>query len=92
MPNTNQAAKRNRQNVKRKLINRARKTQIKTCTKKLEAAVAENNAATADENYKLVQARLDKAAKGRTIHPNKAARRKSRLQKKINAMKAAQSS
>ena len=88
MPNTSQAAKRQRQNVKRKLINRARKTAIKTQTKKVETAVTEENAATAAEAYKIVQARLDKAAKGRTIHPNKAARRKSRLQKKINAMKA----
>jgi small subunit ribosomal protein S20 len=92
MPNTNQAAKRQRQNVKCKLVNRARKTAIKTHTKKVETAVAEQNVATADEAYKLVQARLDKAAKGRTIHPNKAARRKSRMQKKINAMKAAKSS
>ena len=91
MPNTTQAAKRMRQNVKQRLANRARKTAIKTYTKKVTAAIADKNGNAADEAFILVQARLDKAAKNRTVHPNKAARRKSRLQKQINAMKAAQS-
>ena len=88
MPNTKTAAKRMRQNAKRNVINRARKAVIKTHTKKIEKAVAEGNAAEADEAFKVVQARLDKAAKGKTIHPNKAARRKSRMAKKINKLKA----
>lgn len=88
MPNTRQAAKRMRQTEKLKTRNRARKTQIKTFTKKILQAVEAGNVAEATTNMQTVQKKLDKAAKTRTIHPNKAARRKSRLQKQINAIQA----
>lgn len=88
MPNTNTAAKRMRQNAKTKMINRARKTAIKNTSKKVIKAVADGNLATAEEAFRATQKKLDKAVKSNTIHKNKAARRKSRLQKKINALKA----
>ncbi len=88
MPNTKTAAKRMRQNVKRKTINRARKTAIKTFTKRFEKAIDESKPAIAEAELRAVQTKLDKAAGGKTIHPNKAARRKSRLQKKLNQLKA----
>jgi small subunit ribosomal protein S20 len=88
MPNTKQAAKRLRQTEKRNADNRARKTQIKTYTKKFLKAVEDGNATEATEQLRATQKRLDKAAKKSTIHRNKAARRKSRLQKKLNAMQA----
>ena len=88
MPNTQQAAKRGRQSEKRKLASKARKTAIKTATKAVTKAVAEKNTTDAAEAFKVMQARLDKAAKSSTIHRNKAARRKSRIQKRINKIAA----
>lgn len=87
MPNTKQAAKRMRQNDKRRTINRSRKTAIKTFTRKVTTAVEAKDATEAQAQFVELQKRVDKAAKENTIHPNAAARRKSRIQKKINAIK-----
>lgn len=89
MPNTKQAAKRHRQDQERRQSNKAKKSMIRTFTKKVDQALEEGNAAVADDMFKVAQQKLDKAAKTNIVHPNKAARRKSRLQKKINAAKAA---
>jgi small subunit ribosomal protein S20 len=88
MPSSKQAAKRMRQDAKRKAASRARKTAIKTATKAVTKAVGEKNQGDAQGAFKVMQARLDKAAKTSTIHRNKAARRKSRVQKQINALNA----
>ena len=88
MPNTKTAAKSMRQNASQNTTNRARKTAIKNTSKRVTKAVADGNVATAEEAFRGAQKKLDKAVKGNTIHRNKAARRKSRLQKKINALKA----
>ena len=88
MPNTQQAKKRMRQNDKRRLRNRAQKSEVKTFTKKVMTAVEQGSLAEAQEQFHLLQQKADKAAKSNAIHPNKAARRKSRLQKRINALQA----
>ncbi|MCA8921887.1 MAG: 30S ribosomal protein S20 [Planctomycetes bacterium] len=88
MPNTKQAGKRHRQDERRRIANKAKKSMIRTFTKKVEAAIEEGKPADAEELYRIAQKKLDKAAKTNTVHPNKAARRKSRLQKKVNAAKA----
>ncbi len=88
MPNTQQAKKRMRQNEKRRLHNRAQKSEVKTFTKKVMTAVEQGSLAEAQEQFQLLQAKADKAAKSNAIHRNKAARRKSRLQKRINAAQA----
>ena len=88
MPNTNQAKKRMRQNEKRKLDNRARKSAVKTYTRKVDKAIEEGSTPDAETALVDLQAKVDKAAKARTIHRNKAARRKSRMAKRINALKA----
>ena len=83
------AQKRHRQSLKRRLINRSRKSTIKTFT--TTAVVA---AQTGAEDLNTQQARaeslIDKAAKGSTLHKNTAARKKSRLAKAINKAKAVQ--
>ena len=89
MPNIDSAKKRMRQTATRRTVNRARKSMIRTYTRKVEKALEEQDVTEAEASFHIVQKKLDKAAKGSTIHPNKAARRKSRMQKQINAMKAA---
>ncbi len=82
------AKKRVRQNAKRNEINRARKSQIKTQVKRFESAVSSGDAAAAAEQYRLVAQKLDKVASTSTMHKKTAARKKSRLAKKLNALKA----
>ncbi len=85
------ARKRVRQNVKSRKINRARKSQVKTQIKHLETALAGAAVETAAEQYKLVARKLDKAASTSTMHKKTAARKKSRLAKELNKIKAKKS-
>lgn len=81
------AKKRVRQNAKRRVINRARKTNLKTELKEMNAALTGGDKKKAAEQYKTVVKKLDKIAATKTIHKNRAARLKSRLAKKINKLK-----
>jgi small subunit ribosomal protein S20 len=83
-----QSKKRAKQNTERKTINRARKSQIKTQIKHLEEALSSGDAEKATEQYKLIVKKLDKTAATSTMHKKTAARKKSRLAKKVNALKA----
>ena len=83
-----QAKKRAKQNIKSRTTNRARKSRIKTQIKHFETAVSEGNVEAASEQYKLVARKLDKTASTSTMHKKTAARKKSRLAKKLNALKS----
>ncbi len=76
MPNIKAAVKWVRQSDKRTLRNLDTKTRLKTLFKKAKSA---NSAAVTS----VVESQLDKAAKKGIIHPNKAARKKSRLAKAV---------
>jgi small subunit ribosomal protein S20 len=89
MPHTRSAKKRLRQNEKRRQHNRATKKAIKKQIKGFLALVETGTAEQVREEYSKTAKKLDKAAAKRVIHPNLAARKKSQLQKKVNA-KAAQ--
>jgi small subunit ribosomal protein S20 len=78
------AKKRVRQNAKRRLINRARKSQIKTQIKHFEAAMGSGDVEAAKEQYRLLVKKLDKVASTSTMHKKTAARKKSRLAKRLN--------
>jgi small subunit ribosomal protein S20 len=82
------AKKRVRQNAKRKAISRARKSQVKTQIKRLEAAFDKGDVQAASEQLRLVAQKLDKVASTSTMHKKTAARKKSRLAKRLNALKA----
>ncbi|UCG49586.1 MAG: 30S ribosomal protein S20 [Phycisphaerales bacterium] len=83
------AKKRIRQNAKRRTTNRARKSQIKSQIKRFEAAVEGGDAAAGGEQLRLVTKKLDKSAAKSTMHKRTAARKKSRLARKLNKLKAA---
>jgi small subunit ribosomal protein S20 len=82
------AKKRARQNTKRRVVNRARKSQVKTQIKHFEAALSRGDVETAQEQIRLVTTKLDKTAATSTMHKKTAARKKSRLANKLNALKA----
>ena len=88
MAHSLQAKKRARQNIKRRTINRARKRQVKTQIKHFEETLAKGDIEAAKEQLRLVTQKLDKTATTSTMHKKTAARKKSRLTRRFNALKA----
>jgi small subunit ribosomal protein S20 len=82
------AKKRVKQNAKRRTINRARKSQVKTQIKHFETAVSNGDVEAASEQYQLIVQKLDKTAATSTMHKRTAARKKSRLAKHLNSLEA----
>ncbi len=82
------AKKRVRQNAKRRAINRARKSQVKTQIKHFQAVLDAGDVEAATEQYRLVARKLDKTAAASTMHKKTAARKKSRLSKQLKSLKA----
>lgn len=84
MANIKSQIKRNRQNERRRLRNKSVRSELKTRTKHVLAAV-ENDAESAAETYRVTQKRIDMAAAKGVLHKRTAARRKSRLARRVNA-------
>ena len=82
------AKKRVRQNAKRRVINRSRKSMVKTQVKHFEAALGAGDVDKAQEQYRLLVKKLDKVASTSTMHKNTASRMKSRMARRFNVMKA----
>ncbi len=85
MANIKSQIKRNRTNEIRRLKNKAVKAELKTRVK-TAVRVAEAHDESALDALVMAQKKLDKAAEKGVIHPNQAARRKSRLMKRVNAV------
>ncbi len=82
MANIKSQKKRILTNAKATARNRATKSEVRT---RLKTANETIGSADNAEALRLAVKRLDMAAAKRVIHPNQAARKKSRLMKKINA-------
>ncbi|MCI0498553.1 MAG: 30S ribosomal protein S20 [Planctomycetales bacterium] len=80
------AKKRVRQNAKHRVLNRARKSMVKTQIKNLESALDAGDAAKAKEQLKALTRKLDKVASTSTMHKNTASRIKSRMTHRVNAL------
>ena len=87
MANSPSAKKRVRQNAKRRALNHWRKRRIKDQVKTFLKALQEQNVDLADTEYRKTCGILDKIACTSTIHRNTAARRKSRLARRLNDLK-----
>ena len=87
MANSLSAKKRLRQNIKQRARNRWRKGQVKQAIRAFDESLSEGNTGEATERLKLVYKQLDRVAAKGTIHKNAAARRKSRLAKRLSAAK-----
>lgn len=66
--------------------NKSRKSEIKTYIKKFETALNEGNYEKAQEYLRICEKKLNQAAAKNTIHKNAAARKVSRLTKKLNSV------
>ena len=89
MANLASAEKRIRQNERNRQANKARKSAVKAETRRLLEAIHDGNLQAAGDQLKKVTKKLDQVAAKGTLHRNTAARRKSRLTKRLNAALAA---
>ncbi|MFC1483948.1 30S ribosomal protein S20 [Candidatus Neomarinimicrobiota bacterium] len=76
------AIKRHRQSLKRREKNRIERSTVRTFIKKVETATTKE---VADEALRVAISALDKSAQDNIFHPNKAARLKSKITKKVNS-------
>lgn len=90
MPHTKSAKKALRVSQRRRDHNKPVRSQVKTYVKKAEQLISGNELESAREAVQRAMAALDKAAQKGVIHPNNAARRKSRLMKKLNTAASAE--
>jgi small subunit ribosomal protein S20 len=77
--------KRNRQNERRRLRNKAVKSEIRTRSKAALTA-ADYGAEDTTELVRIALKRIDKAAAKGVIHRNQAANRKARLMRRVNEL------
>ncbi|WP_127532270.1 30S ribosomal protein S20 [Paenibacillus kobensis] len=88
MPNIKSAIKRVKTSEKRRALNASQKSALRTAVKAADQAIAGTDAAAAQAALIAATKKLDKAATKGLIHKNAAARKKSRLAKKLNALSA----
>ena len=89
MPNRSSAKKSVRQGAKRHSLNLWRKRRIKNQIKSFLDAIHNNDVKVAETECRKTCGILDKVACTSTLHRNTVARRKSRLAKRLTALKAA---
>lgn len=80
--------KRIRQNIKRRAVNRSRRGALKTKLRKCADAFVHGSLEQAETAVRAAGQVLDREAARNTLHRNAAARRKSRLMRRLNAMRA----
>ncbi|WP_338466980.1 30S ribosomal protein S20 [Novosphingobium sp. ZN18A2] len=86
MANTPQARKRIRRNERRAVINGNRMSRIRTFVKTVEAAIAGGDKTAAQEALKAAQPELARGVARGVIHKNTAARKFSRLTKRVASL------
>lgn len=88
MANHKSAIKRILQNEKRRIHNRVYRNRARTLIKQARTAIAGGEVSDASEATRAAIRDLDMAASRGIIHPRNAARRKSRLMKRLAALQS----
>lgn len=88
MPNIKSSVKSVKKDAKRRARNVFEKDRLKKAQKQVLVAVAAGNAEKAKELLPVAHKAIDQAAANNTIHKNNAARKKSKLTLKVNALSA----
>ena len=83
MANIKSQIKRNRQNERRRLRNKSISSDLKTTVKKVETAAAAGE--PTDELIRSAQKKIDTAVSKGVLHKKAAARKKSRLAKRVSS-------
>lgn len=86
MANIKSAKKRAVQSEKRRKHNASRRSMVRTFIKKVDAAIAAGDKEAAQNAFLVMQPLVDRQAAKGLIHKKKAARHKSNLTARINAM------
>jgi len=86
MPNTKAAKKALRVARRRTEINKARKSRVRTFIRKVERAIEAGDLETAKEAFRAAQPEIMKGAQRRVLHKKTAARKISRLHRRIKAL------
>ena len=84
MPHSVSAAKRVRQNERRRLLNKSVKSRVRTAIKKFRALVAAGSLDEARAMYSSTEKKLDQAAAKGVLHKKTTGRYKSRLALLLN--------
>jgi small subunit ribosomal protein S20 len=92
MANHPSALKAHRQNLKRKERNRSNRSSLRTTLKHFAETVEAGKAEEAKKSLAGLYATIDKSRHKKAISKNAAARRKSRLTRRLNAASAGSSS
>jgi small subunit ribosomal protein S20 len=87
MANHLSALKRARQTERRTTRNRANTSSLRTQLRDLRESIAKGDKAAAEQTYRQTVSALDKAIQKGSLHENTASRYKSRLSKRVAAMK-----
>lgn len=88
MPNLKSSKKQAKQSEKHRLVNYARKSDVKTAVKKVLDAVAAKDVEQAKEMLRIAQAKLARARSKGLYHRNTVARKMSRLAQKVKEIQA----
>ncbi len=88
MANSPQSKKRARQAARRTLVNKSRRTRIRTFIRKVEEAIAGGDQATAAEALRAAQPEIMRGVTKGVLHRNTASRKISRLAKRVKSLSA----
>ncbi|MCL4187781.1 MAG: 30S ribosomal protein S20 [Rhodobacteraceae bacterium] len=86
MANTPQSKKRARQTISRTLVNKMRRSRIRTYLRKVEEAIASGNRGAAAEALRVAQPEMARGVTKGVVHRNTLARKMSRLSARVNAL------
>ena len=87
MANHFSAIKRTRQTERRTVRNRSNTSRLRTALRDMRAALTAGDKGAAERTYRETSSALDKAIQKGVLHENTAARYKSRLSKRLAALK-----
>lgn len=86
MANTPQSKKRARQLLRRTLVNKNRRTRIRTYLRKVEEAIASGDQVAAAAALKVAQPEIMRGVSKGIFHKNTASRKVSRLSARVKAL------
>lgn len=90
MPNTPSARAELRKSLKRRERNRGRRSAMRSWIKRTMQAVEEKNLPEAEKNLVFASKLIDKNVKWNQLHANNGARKKSRLARAVQGLRAGQ--
>ena len=88
MANHDSAKKAYKQSEKKRLINKSRKSKVKTLLKKILEDINKSNSESAENSFKLFQSEIMKAVSKKVLKANTASRKVSSISKLVKGLSA----